>query len=269
MAHTDDGDRGLRPRLRGCTVVLRKLFIAVFALLVVPVIVAVEAMVALSRPRLPADPGFDVASVVGAEHPGDPLVVHVIGDSTIAGVGVDRESDSLPYRIAVRTADELERPIRVVGHGVSGATTDEVLEQLDDVPQAGIDAIVVEVGSNDVTHRRSLDRVERDTRALLRAALDRTDTVVFGSAGKLDTPIFWQPLRAIIVRRATAVRARQRSVAEELDVPFVDVGAEVGPGFERAGPKANGSDGFHPSALGYDIWAVPMAARLAEALRDA
>jgi lysophospholipase L1-like esterase len=92
--------------------------------------------------------------------------------------------------------------------------------------------------------------------------------VVLGSSGKLDTPNFLQPLRWLVMWRATAVRARQERVARTFDVEFVDVAEEVAPEFARIGPSANSSDDFHPSATGYAAWARPLADRVIAAVGD-
>lgn len=249
-----------RPRRRRLILTIALLALAV------PVVVLLEAAWAITRPRLPADPGFEVSMTVGATRPGTPLVLHVLGDSTVAGVGVERARDSMPVRLAQQVSDELDRPVELVGHGVSGAVTSDVLEQLDDVPDSGVDVIVIEVGSNDVTHRTRLDDLEADTRRMLEAAQDRSAIVVLGSSGKLNTPNFLQPLRWIVMQRATAVRTRQERAARDLDVEFVDVAEEVAPEFERIGPSSNSSDGFHPSEKGYAAWARPLAERVVAAV---
>ncbi len=241
---------------------------ALLLVLAVPVIVLLEAVWAVTRPRLPADPGFEVSMTVGEDQPGSRLTLHVLGDSTVAGVGVERARDSMPVQIAQRVSEKLQRPVELVGHGVSGAVTRDVLDQLEDVPRTGVDAIVIEIGSNDVTHVTSLDDVESGTRRMLELARDRSGIVVFGSSGKLNTPNFLQPLRWIVMQRATAVRGRQERVAREFDVEFVDVAKEVAPEFERIGPSSNSSDGFHPSAKGYRAWARPLADRVVAAVNE-
>lgn len=226
----------------------RRTVLTVLALVVaVPIVVVLEAVWAITRPRLPADPGFEVSMLVGEQQPGAPLTMHVLGDSTVAGVGVTRSRDAMPVQIAQRVSDELRRPVQLVGHGVSGAVTSDVLDQLEDVPSEGVDVLVIEIGSNDVTHRTRLDDVSSGTRRMLEQATERSPVVVFGSSGKLNTPNFLQPLRWIIMQRATAVRARQERVARTFDVEFVNVAEEVAPEFERIGPSSNSSDGFHPS----------------------
>lgn len=244
----------------------RVILTLVLFVIAVPVVLVLEAAWAITRPRLPADPGFEVSRTVGEERPGTPLVLHVLGDSTVAGVGVDRATDSLPVQIARKVSGELERPVQLVGHGVSGAVTADVHAQVADVPRLGVDVVVIEIGSNDVTHRTGLDDLEADTRRMLADAKERAPIVVLGSSGKLNTPNFLQPLRRVVMWRATAVRGRQERVARDLDVAFVNVALEVAPEFERIGPSSNSSDGFHPSAKGYEAWARPLAAQVVEAV---
>lgn len=246
----------------------RTIALVLLALAILPVVVALQAAWAITRPRLDATPDFDLAMTVGDDRAGETLVVHVLGDSTVAGVGADRAEETLPAQVAIQASSELDRPIRVVAHGVTGARTIDAVDQLEKVPGEGVDAIVIEIGSNDVTHLTSLEDVEEQTRELLERARERAPIVVLGSAGKLNTPNFHQPLRWLVMARATAVRERQREVARDLGVPFMDVAKEVSPAFEEIGPQANSSDEFHPSALGYEAWARPLAARLVKAVSE-
>lgn len=230
-------------------------------------LVAAELWYATSRDRLPADPGFDVDVVAGRDLPGEPLLVALLGDSTVAGVGAGSEEGSLGAHLAQSASRRAGVPVRVIGYGVTGARTSDVVEQLDKV-DSPVDAIVIEVGSNDATHWTPLGTVESETRRMLQEARSRADVVVLGSSGKLNTPNFLPPLRQIIMHRAGRVRERQREVAEELGVGFVDVAREVSPAYDAAAPRSTSSDQFHPSALGYQIWAQPLAARLVEQLES-
>lgn len=246
----------------------RTIALVLLALAILPVILALQAAWAITRPRLDDTPDFDLTMTVGDDRAGQTLVVHVLGDSTVAGVGADRAKETLPAQVAIQASRQLDRPIRLAAHGVTGARTTDAIDQLQEVPDNGVDAIVIEIGSNDVTHFTSLDDVEEQTRELLEGARERAPIVILGSAGKLNTPNFQLPLRWVVMARATAVRERQGAVARDMGVPFMDVAREVSPAFERIGPEANSSDEFHPSALGYEAWARPLAARLAKAVEE-
>src|SRR5688572_11720571 len=87
-------------------------------------IVAVQFMRLRRTAFLPGWPGFRVNHLVvpaGAAASDEPLVLVVLGDSTTAGVGVDRPQDALPFLLARRMADAEVRPVRVISYGWAGA----------------------------------------------------------------------------------------------------------------------------------------------------
>jgi len=222
------------------------------------VVVVVEIQITRSKNYLP-DPGYDIDARIPGRAPAIELAV--AGDSTVAGIGADTIDDTLPMQIASRLARESGREVHVVGHGVSGAVIHDVLaKQLKRVGK--VDVLVIVIGSNDVTHVTKLDALERDTEQMLEQAQGQAGTVVLGSAGRLDTPNFPQPLRRIAMSRATQIRARQRRVAADQGVGFVNLGEDVADRFNRT-PHSMSSDGFHPGAPGYGVWADAIAAEVA------
>jgi lysophospholipase L1-like esterase len=168
-------------------------------------VTAAELLYAISRERLP-NPDYEVDVRAGADLPGDEFTVAIFGDSTVAGVGADSAEQTLGGYVAQQLSRELGRPVRVVGSGVSGARTRDVLGQLKRYRGASPDAVIIEIGSNDATHWTGLDTVERHTRAVLEHSQSMSDIVVLGSAGKLNTPNFLPPLRQLMMARATSVR---------------------------------------------------------------
>jgi len=229
--------------------------------------VLVEAQLVRSREFAP-DPDFDIDRTVGADQPGALLELAVFGDSTVAGLGVDDVAETLPVQVAQHMADELGRPVRVRGFGVSGAVTaDVVREQLPQL-DGQVDVVAFEIGSNDVTHLTKLDDLRRDTRRMLDVAAAHAPVVVLGGSGRLDGDVFPRPLRDLTAWRARSVRAAQGDVAGAIDgVSYVDVGGdEVGDEYVNT-PGADSSDEFHPSAIGYGIWARAIADAAIHALR--
>lgn len=244
----------------------------IIVLLLIPIgiaaLLAVEVVIAMNRDYLRhADFDIDFTAGDGGDEQ-QPLRLAVLGDSLVEGVGATDQRASLPGQVAIKVAEKSGRAVHVTGFGVSGARIEDVLEQLDRVEETGdeFDAIVVEVGSNDVLGRTSLGNVERDTRAVLERAQELAPIVVLGSAGRLDTPNFLRPLRDVIVWRATQVREVQQDVAGEFDdVAFMNVAEDVSPTYERT-PNANSRDDFHPGDAGYEVWARPLAELVVERL---
>lgn len=222
-------------------------------------VVLVEAQLVRSREFAP-DPGFEIDLTVGREQPGAPLEFAMFGDSTVAGLGVDEVEETLPVQVATRISQALERPVRVRGFGVSGAVTaDVVREQLPRLEE-DVDVIAFEIGSNDVTHLTSLGELRRATRRMLEMASERAPVVVLGGSGRLDGEVFPRPLRDLTAWRARAVRAAQADVGASMrKVAYVDVGGDAIAGEYARTPGADSEDDFHPSAIGYRVWAQPIA----------
>jgi len=232
-------------------------------------IVAVEAYVAVRADYLPTDPGYrvDGYTVPATGSVADALQLLVLGDSTVAGVGSTTAEESLAVLIAERVADRLGRPVDVTGLGLSGARTDDIAA--DQIPriEADPDVVVVVIGSNDVTHFTPLWGFESRTRRMLTAVGDATDApVVLGGIPQFRTvPALAEPLRSLVGRYAVPLREAQRAAAASTPgTTFVDIAAEASPRFIGR-PESMSSDGFHPSEIGYGMWADALAPAVAEA----
>ena len=223
-------------------------------------VLAVEAVLARRR-DYPFQPFERIEHRV--EGAGPALRIAMLGDSTVAGVGVLRVSESLPAQLAQRVGAATGRAVEVTGFGVSGARTHQVLdmqgENLD-----RYDVVVVVVGSNDVTHLTPAWTFRRHTEQLL-DGLPKPVVLggipLFGGATALD-----RPLRDVVQGYAAVLRRVQRDVATGREgVTFVNIAVEASPRF-RGVPDAMSSDGFHPAATGYGFWADALAAGVLEAL---
>lgn len=234
--------------------------------LAVAAVLAVEVYMAYERDYLrTAD--FDVAFT--ADGDGPVVRMAVVGDSVVEGVGASSERTSLAGQVATKVAERTGRAVEVRGFGVSGARTRDVAEdQLEELERGEFDVIVIEVGSNDVTHGTRLGDIEAATRRMLERATDLAPIVVFGGAGRLDTTNFRRPLRDVIMWRATQVRQLQARVTDGVDaVDYMNVAKEVSPTYSRT-EGSNSEDEFHPSDIGHEIWARPIADLVVERLRD-
>jgi lysophospholipase L1-like esterase len=244
-------------------ITVAKVALAAPALLVV--VLGVEIAIAANREYLPNDPGYRIDATATPEDvapDAEPIRLAVLGDSTVAGVGSPTAAQALPTLIAERVADATGRPVEVMAYGVSGARTESVrTQQLPLLDPTGLDAVVIVIGSNDVTHATPWYRFDDQTVALLRAAHERTGApVVLGGIPQFRTvPALAQPLRALVGLYAVPLRGAQRRAAARVDsATFVDIAALASPRFVGR-PASMSADGFHPAPLGYGFWADAIA----------
>lgn len=232
-------------------------------------LIGVELVLLSRREFLPMDPGYRVDARIpgptGASD--DPIRLAVLGDSTVAGVGSPSEGESLAVLIGERVSAGLGRPVHVIGYGVSGARTANVLmEQLPRLT-ADVDAIVLVVGANDATHATPWRRLRHDTGELLRRASERAGVVVLAGTPRFHAnEIIPEPLRTMVDRYSGVLRGEQRAAVEAVAAArFVDLAAEASPRF-LGRPEATSPDGFHPSPVGYGFWADALAPPVVEEL---
>ena len=235
-------------------------------------IVAVQLMRLRRMEFLPGHPGFYVNHVVQPRNGVSndvPYRLAVLGDSTAAGVGVDRAEASLPYQLAQRLADREGRPIHVVSYGWAGARVADLaraqlpraLEPLRSsetapfLPRAEFVAVII--GSNDATHQTAPHRYRTDLRACLqgiRAAAPTARIVLAGIPRFRGALRAIEPLITLADLYARILRPLSRSEATRADAAYADLAAEVPPRIGR-GTTFLSSDRFHPSAVGYGLWA--------------
>ena len=244
-------------------------------------VIAIQLMRLRRMEFLPGHPGFYINHVVrpAASSTGETrLRLVVLGDSTTAGVGVDRPEDSLPYHLARRIADAERRDVHVVSYGWAGARVADLVRQ--QLPRAlqplrssesepflpGADIVAVVVGANDATHRTAPGRFRADLRAALNGIRESAPSARVVLAG---IPTFRgvlpavQPLIFLADQYARLLRPIGRSEAARLGIAYADLAAEL-PDRLRGQSDIFAEDRFHPSAIGYAAWADIIADALME-----
>ena len=234
-------------------------------------IVAVQFMRLRRMEFLPNHPGFYVNHTVtptGAST-GSRLRMAVLGDSTTAGVGVERAEDSLPYLIATRLAEAEARPVHVVSYGWAGARVGDLVRQ--QLPRAveplragetdsflgGADVVAVVIGANDATHNTPPGRFRSDLRRVLegiRHAAPSARVVLAGIPAFRGALRGVEPLIFLADQYARLLRPIGRTEAARVDAAYADLAAQV-PDRIRGRTDALSPDRFHPSAVGYAAWA--------------
>lgn len=193
-----------------------------------------------------------------------PLRLLVVGDSSAAGVGATTQDEALAGHLA-RALIGPAAFDRVVWRleARAGAAAADALLMAEALPPWPCDVAVLVVGVNDVTGatpparwRRTVDRLV-DT---LRRRHGAARVVLSGLPPMHRFPLLPQPLRWYLgeqARRLDAALARR--AASDPDLRHLPL-----PAMDDRSPMA--ADGFHPSPVGYRIWADALADEVARAM---
>jgi len=182
----------------------------------------------------------------------DPVSILVIGDSTAAGVGTERQDDALPGNLARRLSAEWERGVRWRAIGQSGATSADIVGRfLADASDEVYDLVFVSIGANDAlklrssgTYRRNLRTILRRLRAISPQALIMVSCLPgFSQFASLPNPLRW----ALALHATNLEAAARRFVKSE-------PGVVMSPPSPVYTPEFFAVDRFHPSASGYREW---------------
>lgn len=201
--------------------------------------------------------------------PRQPFVYVAIGDSTVEGIGASHPSRSY----ASLVYSDLSRhyaPVDYRNFGKGGARVSDVATaQLSKAIEAQPRLITLSVGSNDIIKRTSLRLFRTDLYRLLRTLREQTAALIVMT----NVPDFSFHNRIpASVKPVVRMRIRQynkiiRQAAKANGIVLVDTFKEGAVTALRF-PEAVSSDNFHPSDLGYTLWANTMLTVIHEQLRQ-
>ncbi len=207
------------------------------------------------RRRLPALPPASGPTRGSVPGPEEAIHLLVLGESTVAGVGAADHQQALTGQIARALAAQTRRTVHWEAVGQNGTTVRAATRRL--LPRISAQkpqVVVVALGVNDVLWFRSRGRFMRDI-----ASLERRLRRRIGPA-----PIVWSPipdlgrfpslsptLRSVLGHRARrldqAARDAARTLPQVIYLPPMPLPSNR--------PDLFCADGFHPSPLGYELWA--------------
>ncbi|WP_194722565.1 SGNH/GDSL hydrolase family protein [Noviherbaspirillum malthae] len=236
---------------------MRRFLPELVALAILPCLIAQGRRTRRLALRLPEASG-PAEGIAGAGHAGAPLSMLAIGESTVAGVGVDHHEEAIGGQFAAALAGRAKRPVRWQACGRNGATVADALDQLlPGIPERHVDLVLVAFGVNDTTSFHSTARWERDIAVLL-AELTRRCTphriLLSGVPPMSALPVLPQPLRYVMGLKASSLDASLRRVAAASDIAL-----HVPLALDVRNPALLACDGYHPSAAGYCAWAELLA----------
>ncbi|MES2819643.1 MAG: SGNH/GDSL hydrolase family protein [Pseudomonadota bacterium] len=206
--------------------------------------------------RLPPAAG-SIEGVVGGGWPGTPLRLLLLGESTVVGVGVEHLQQALPVQLAEALAQRLGRPVHWRACGENGITALQARTRLlPRVLDAPVELAVLVFGVNDSTGLTGLAAWDRALSAMAEALTAQGARVAFTAVPPLQHfAALPGLLRRLLGARATLLDARLNQLAARLGLAHCAVSL----GFSA---DYLARDGYHPSELGYRVWAEGLAALL-------
>ena len=219
-----------------------------------------EMLIAKHTVKLAPEPDGPTCAVVsaGADSESPLFRLTALGDSMVAGCGVESTEQSLIADIAHLLSERLSRPVEWSIDGKLGATMRRVrYRQIPALAEKArtsgqkFDVLIVCAGSNDLMAQRSNDEWRDDLTAVVSSAKSLATHVVVFSAGQLyKSPSLGRALRHEVERRTDAQTAISKEVCAATGADYIDLTHEP---LRADESDFWSSDHFHPSALGYSL----------------
>ena len=179
-----------------------------------------------------------------------------MGDSTVEGTGASSPEKSYAG-ILYATIKKHKKNVLYENVGKHRAPISEVIsDQLDRAIELQPDLITISVGANDLRVRTLPHIFERRLRSLIEKILTETDSQIvintipdFSHAPTI--PGYIRHVSRFAIKHFNAIITK---VAKEKKIIVVDL-FDHGTYYSQHFPEAIASDGFHPSDIGYAIWA--------------
>ena len=225
--------------------------LASLALIAAPVYIVQGRRLRRNTPRLPEAPEPRHGQIAG----NDPsLKLLAIGESPLAGVGVDSADETVIARLGEKLASITGRVAHwsIIARG--GVTAAETVDQLlPQVPEERIDLVLIGLGVNDCLQLTPTRRWQAQLRALIDGLTDRCQPGLVALAGvppMKHFPALPRPLADMLGLRARLLDAAATEVASSYERVV-----HVPMSFDGRSPELFCHDGFHPCAHGHRVWA--------------
>jgi lysophospholipase L1-like esterase len=154
-----------------------------------------------------------------------PVHLAVLGDSAAAGLGCALPEQTPGALLAGGVARDLRRRVDLTVVARVGARSADLEVQVAQVLKRRVDAAVIVIGANDVTHRVPLASSTRDLRRAVQTLRDAGAVVVVGTTPDLGSvkPLL-QPLRTIAAHLSRRLAAAQTVATVEAGGTAVSLG---------------------------------------------
>jgi lysophospholipase L1-like esterase len=229
------------------------MFYRLLVLALSPLLLMQGLYVRTVTPRLPEASGAR-AGEAGA---GPVLRVLILGDSAAAGVGTVRQQRALSGQLAKRLVGHYRLSWQLWAE--NGRTSGQSVTLLEQHPPEAFDTVLLSLGVNDVTGGLSLNKWLHQQRRLVELLVGKFSVrhVIFSPLPPMHHfPALPQPLRWALGMRAKQFnQALGGFIADQPQCSLLAFELPMQVEFIA-------SDGFHPSAMTYALWAEMAAAAI-------
>lgn len=217
-------------------------------------------------PSLPEAKGPQGVFKYNREQP--PLRMLAIGESTVAGVGVEQHATGFTGTLAQELGSKLERSVQWRVYARSGYTCSRVTQKIvPKIEETAVDLIVVGLGGNDAFTLNRPGNWERAIQQLidaLQAKFPDTPLVFMNMPPIKEFPAFTSLIKftignlvEVLGQSLSKVAAKNQGVYYSAEVITLDEWVKR---YAQDRPRAAFfSDGVHPSAITYQVWAQDFA----------
>lgn len=195
---------------------------------------------------------------------GQPLRLMIIGDSAGAGVGVMHQSESalgrIIHHLSAHIADLPFGAIEWQLHATTGHTSLDILKNLQNISDTAIDYVIISVGVNDV--------VKKTSEAAWRQAITSMVQMIDAKFGARQVyflslpPMQLMPSLPYPLNRFLGYQAHRLDRLLQRTCQALPKATYLVDEFDKAALDARqmfAQDGFHPSAITYDVWSQTIA----------
>lgn len=196
------------------------------------------------------------------------LTILSIGESTIAGVGVDYHKNGFTNALAKTLSSELESNVNWHVYAKSGYTVKQVSEKIiPNIKETSVDIIIVGMGGNDaftLNSPKKWSNAVENLINLLQNKFPKTPIFFTNMPPIKEFPAFTKPIKFVIGNLVEILGERlKNSVRNKYNVFYNSELITLKTWSKRHSLPNNNSkiyfsDGVHPSELTYRIWGLEM-----------
>lgn len=177
-----------------------------------------------------------------------------VGESTVAGVGVENFQQGLSATIAESIAD-LDYNTHWTSIGQSGVRIKSLIKKVDKAltGEQTLDSVIVTLGVNDASQLVSMKQWRQQLSTLVELLTSRCHNpqlkIFFSQVPPMqDFPILRFPLSSMLGCQAALMNLELQKLANShQDIFYIQSGLKLQANFMAV-------DGFHPNAQGYKLW---------------